>query len=233
LTIYKKITSAKNTQIAVLIDPDKASIEHLQKITKYAEKIDLFFVGGSIVSTPVDDVVHNLKKITNIPIVIFPGSPLQISYEADAVLFLSLISGRNPELLIGNHVLVAKTLRNSKLEVIPTGYILIEGDKVSTTEYISNTRAIPKNKTDIVISTAIAGELLGLKSIYLEAGSGANTHINIEQIVQIKKNIKIPLIVGGGIKTKTDFEAVKSANPNIIVIGTAVEENPDFLSEIN
>lgn len=233
MTIYNKISTSKKTQLAVLIDPDKAPAEHLKKIVELStDKIDYFFVGGSIVSASVDEVVMTIKSLTKTPVVLFPGSPLQISYSADALMFLSLISGRNPELLIGNHVLVSKSLKDSKIEVIPTGYILIEGDKISTTEYISNTRAIPKNKPDIVVSTALAGELLGLKMIYLEAGSGANSPVNVQMIKEVKQNIDIPLIVGGGIRTKNDFENIKSAKPNLIVIGTAIEQNPDFLKEI-
>lgn len=234
MTIYQKISLATTPQIAVLIDPDKASVQHLKQVAKYCNNgtVSFIFVGGSIVSTLVDEVVQNIKQLTNIPIVLFPGSPLQISYNADAMLFMSLISGRNPELLIGHHVLVSKLLKKSNLEIIPTGYILIGGEKISTTEYISNTKAIPPNKIDIVVSTAIAGELLGLKLIYLEAGSGANSIIDVQTITEVKNNLSIPLIVGGGIKNKADYLSVKSANPNLIVIGTAIEQNPNFLSEI-
>ncbi|MBN2662825.1 MAG: geranylgeranylglyceryl/heptaprenylglyceryl phosphate synthase [Bacteroidales bacterium] len=234
MTIYQKIKLAAASQIAVLIDPDKASVQHLKQVAKYCNNgiVDFIFVGGSIVSVSVDEVVQNIKQLTNIPVVLFPGSPLQISYKADAMLFMSLISGRNPELLIGHHVLVAKLLKKSDLEVVSTGYILIGGNKISATEYISNTRAIPPNKVDVIVSTAIAGELLGLKLIYLEAGSGANSYIDAQTITEVKNNLTIPLIVGGGIKNRTDFLSVKSANPNLIVIGTAIEQNPDFLSEI-
>ncbi len=143
-----------------------------------------------------------------------------------------MISGRNPELLIGQHIQVSKRLKKSKLEVIPTGYMLIKNKNISSVEYISNTKPIPAQKTDIAISTAIAGELLGLKTIYLEAGSGASETINENLIKKVKENINIPLIVGGGIKTKNDIEKVKKAGADIVVIGTVVEKNINFLENI-
>ncbi len=233
MNIYDKIKSAKETLFAILIDPDKASINHLKTIANYCKngKIDFLLIGGSIVSNSTDDVIQSLKELTDVPVILFPGSPLQISYKADGILFLSLISGRNPELLIGHHVLVAKALKNSKLEVIPTGYILVGNDKKSATEYISNTTAIPTYKPDIAISTAIAGELLGMKAIYLEAGSGADNIINENLIFQLKKQLNIPLIVGGGIKNKQDFDKIKNAGADVIVVGTAIEENPDIIQD--
>lgn len=233
MTIYTEIAS-KKTSLSVLIDPDKTSDNYLKKIIYYCNlgKIDLILIGGSIVSKSVDEIVINLKKHTKIPIVLFPGHPTQMSYKANGILFLSLISGRNPDYLIGNQVIVAKKLKTSNLEVIPTGYILIAGTKISTTEYISNTRAIPENKTDIIVATAIAGELLGLKAIYLEAGSGAEKCLNTDIILKVKKNINIPLIIGGGIKNKNDFEKIKNSGANMIVVGNAVEENPDLISEL-
>ncbi len=234
MNIYQKIKTSSNSLLAVLIDPDKISENNLKAIAKHCnlKKIDFLFVGGSIVSSSVDKLVEKIKNLTDTPVVIFPGSPIQISYKADAVLFLSLISGRNPELLIGQHIQVSKRLKKSKLEVIPTGYMLIKNKNISSVEYISNTKPIPAQKTDIAISTAIAGELLGLKTIYLEAGSGASETINENLIKKVKENINIPLIVGGGIKTKNDIEKVKKAGADIVVIGTVVEKNINFLENI-
>lgn len=234
MNIYQKIKTSPNSLLAVLIDPDKTSENNLKAIAKHCnlKKIDFLFVGGSIVSSSVDKLVEKIKKLTDTPVVIFPGSPIQISYKADAVLFLSLISGRNPELLIGQHIQVSKRLKKSKLEVIPTGYMLIKNKNISSVEYISNTKPIPAQKIDIAISTAIAGQLLGLKTIYLEAGSGASETINENLIKKVKENINIPLIVGGGIKTKNDIEKVKEAGADIVVIGTALEKNINFLENI-
>ena len=233
MNIYNKIQKSKKTQLAVLIDPDKFSVKSLNKIANYAEKslIDFIFVGGSITHSNIEKSIITLKQKTTKPIILFPGNIMQISNKADAILFLSLISGRNSELLIGNHVISAKFLKKSKLEVIPTGYILIESGKTTSVEYISNTKPIPADKPDIATSTAIAGELLGLKLIYLEAGSGAKNTINTKMISEVKKNISIPLIVGGGIKTKENFIAAKNAGADVIVVGTAIEKNISIIEE--
>ena len=157
---------------------------------------------------------------------------MQISNKADGILLLSLISGRNPDLLIGNHVIASAYIKRSKLEVLPTGYILINGGKPTSVEYMSNTQAIPANKTDIAAATAMAGEMLGLKYIYLEAGSGANNTVNSKMITAVKKNIQIPLIVGGGIKTTNDVKNAINAGADVIVVGTAIEENSSILHEL-
>ena len=158
---------------------------------------------------------------------------LQISNDADGILFLSLISGRNPEYLIGNHVVAAPLLKKSKLEILPTGYILIESGNLTSVEYISNTLPIPANKVDIAVATAIAGEMLGNKLIYLEAGSGAKYHVNKNIISKVKENINIPLIVGGGIKTNEEISEVCKAGADIVVIGTAIEKEPDLLKNFS
>ena len=173
MKILDKISQDK--LLAVLIDPDKAEYQHIEKICANANQgfIDLLFVGGSITSVSVDNLVEQIKEMTNVPVVLFPGHPSQVSLKADAILFLSLISGRNPDFLIGHHIYVSKLLKNNPIEVIPTGYILVESQNTTSVEYISNTKAIPADKADIVVSTALAGELLGMKLIYLEGGSGA------------------------------------------------------------
>lgn len=173
-----------------------------------------------------------MKENTTIPILLFPGNLLQISNKADGILLLSLISGRNPDLLIGNHVVASSRIKHSKLEVLPTGYILIDGDKPTSVEYMSNTKPIPADKVDIATATAIAGEMLGLKYIYLEAGSGAKNSINENIIKSVKINTDIPLIVGGGIKTVNDVKNAINAGADIIVIGSAVEQNKELLPDL-
>ncbi len=234
MKIGEKIKNSANA-LAVLIDPDKACEEWLNEVIEYANSgyIDFLFAGGSFATHSTDNLVKILKKSTNVPVVLFPGHPSQVSYEADAILFLSLISGRNPEFLIGHHIYVANSLKNSDLEVLPTGYILIESGRTTTVEYISNTKPIPANKTDLVVSTAIAGELLGLKFIYLEAGSGADNHLNINLLQVVKKSIDVPLIVGGGIKNEADLKEIAKVGANVIVIGTAFEKSPSLIPEFS
>ena len=230
--IYNSIIKKNNKKLAILIDPDKFDDGYITGLLQLANagKIDFFFVGGSIVAQNPERIILYLKKYSQVPVVLFPGSLLQFSPEADAILLLSLISGRNPELLIGNHVAVAPLLKKSKMEILPTGYILINTGSTTSVEYISNTVPIPDSKTDIVVATALAGEMLGLKLIYLEAGSGANQAIAPNLIQKVKQNIKIPLIVGGGIKTDKQLKDACNAGADIIVIGTAAEKDLSQLS---
>jgi len=222
-------------KLAVLIDPDKACETHLGTLAGYAAKgmIDFFFVGGSITYSPVKPVVKFLKDKTDIPVILFPGDEQQVCTSADAILFLSLISGRNPEYLIGKHVQSAMKVKASGLEVIPTGYILVEGNKISTTQYITQTFPIPSGNTQLAVATAVAGELLGMKAIYLEAGSNAKEAVRAEIISAVRKNTDIPLIVGGGIKSASAAQEAINAGAGIIVIGTAVEQNPHVIAEIS
>jgi len=218
----------------LLIDPDQHTTESLTNLSKNADEsgVDLIFVGGSLLNNDIDKSFELIKKNTNIPALLFPGSLLQITNKADGILLLSLISGRNPDLLIGNHVIASARIKRSNLEVMPTGYILIEGGKSTSVEYMSNTKPIPAEKIDIAIATAMAGEMLGLKYIYLEAGSGAKTSINIKIIKGVKENINIPLIVGGGIKTPNDVKSAINAGADIIVVGNVIEQNPEILPEL-
>jgi putative glycerol-1-phosphate prenyltransferase len=218
----------------LLIDPDQHTTESLTNLSKNADEsgVDLIFVGGSLLNNDIDKSFELIKKNTNIPALLFPGSLLQITNKADGILLLSLISGRNPDLLIGNHVIASARIKRSNLEVMPTGYILIEGGKSTSVEYMSNTKPIPAEKIDIAIATAMAGEMLGLKYIYLEAGSGAKTSINIKIIKGVKENINIPLIVGGGIKTPNDVKSAVNAGADIIVVGNVIEQNPEILPEL-
>ncbi len=221
----------KEQKLAVLVDPDFQDSEYMQKLIYYANKnmIDYFFVGGSLISNNIADTVLFLKQQTSTKVILFPGSIYQITEHADAILLLSLISGRNPDFLIGNHVIAAQYLKQSGLKIIPTGYILVESGTTTSVEYISNTKPIPADKPDILISTALAGEMLGLHAIYLEAGSGAQRSIGNKMILQLKKNISIPLIVGGGIKDCLSFRSVMEGGANVIVVGTALERNPDLI----
>ncbi len=220
---------------AMLIDPDKTTLQQLFTIIEYAQKYPptLFFVGSSLLMHPenLNLLVQELKKHLNIPIILFPGSYHHLSVSADAVLFLSLISGRNPDFLIGNHLLAAPLLKKMHLEVIPTGYMLIDGGRITSVAYISNTQPLPNDKADLAVCTAMAGELLGMKLIYLEAGSGALTPVPPAMIRAVKENIQIPLIVGGGIRTTTDFQAALQAGADVIVTGNVLEKNIDLMKE--
>lgn len=223
--------------IAVLIDPDKADDPaKLMTLINLATEncIDFFFIGGSLVTTAnLAEVVRTVKENVNIPVVLFPGSSLHIDPAADAILFLSLISGRNPDLLIGQHVQAAPILKNSRIEVIPTGYILINSGKTTSVAYISNTTPIPEDKFSLAACTAMAGEMLGLRLIYLDAGSGAEREISQKMISTVRKSISTPLVVGGGINTSQKALAAFEAGADIIVIGNALEKDPDLLSEIS
>jgi putative glycerol-1-phosphate prenyltransferase len=228
---YKSISQQKG--FAVLVDPDKQDARQLEQLVAGFEGAapDAILVGGSLVFHPVDDAVAFLKARTDIPVYLFPGDATQLSDKADGIFFLSLISGRNPEFLIGNHVVAAPHLRRSGIEVIPTGYMLIENGHSTSVEYISNTRPIPFGKTDLAVATAMAGEMLGLKMIYLEAGSGAAKTVGIDMIAAIRKAVGLPLVVGGGIRTIQDAENVYNAGADLIVIGTRLEEFPGQIRE--
>ena len=225
--IYKNIILKTGKKIAVLIDPDKTNDLTISKTILLAEKakVDFFLIGGSLVSEKPDYFIQKLKKDSSIPVVLFPGSLLQYSSIADAILFLSLISGRNPELLIGNHVTVAPLLKRNKIEVLSTGYMLIGTGKSTSVEYVSNTFPIPASKADIAVATAIAGELLGLKLIYMDAGSGAESPVPTEMIELVKQNIDIPLIIGGGLKNESQVKDACNSGADIIVVGNAFEND--------
>jgi len=223
--------------IAILVDPDKAEdpARLLQLVNLASENcVDFFFVGGSLVTTSnLAEVVKVIKENVTIPVVLFPGNSMQVEPTADALLFLSLISGRNPELLIGQHVVAAPIIRNTKLEVIPTGYVLINSGRITSVAYISNTTPIPDDKYSLAACTALAGEMLGLQSIYLDAGSGAEKEISAKMIATVRKSVSVPLIVGGGINTSQKAFNALEAGADMIVIGNALEKNPNLLIEIS
>jgi phosphoglycerol geranylgeranyltransferase len=236
--IYQNILesiSAEEKLLAVLIDPDKF---HIENTNSFIEKVNAsmithIFVGGSTVEENETDVlVTEIKKYTNLPIVLFPGDVSQIADKADAILFLSLISGRNPEYLIGKHVEAVSKLKNTHLEIIPTGYILIESGKKTAVEKVTHTKPISRNNIQTIIDTAVAGELLGMKLMYLEAGSGAKVPLTNKIISEVKKALQIPVIVGGGIKSKKEIDNAFDAGANLVVIGTAFEEDESFFDEV-
>ncbi|MFN8166612.1 MAG: geranylgeranylglyceryl/heptaprenylglyceryl phosphate synthase [Bacteroidia bacterium] len=229
-------SKAGKKMMAILVDPDKTSAAECVELGSKAMEagIDFFFVGSSILTTgSADAICEVLKRSTTIPVILFPGNTLQLSNSADGILFLSLISGRNPDLLIGNHVLAAPYLKKSKLEVIPTGYILIDSGAPTSVSYMSYTLPIPHDKNDIAACTAMAGEMLGLKLIYLDAGSGAKYPVSAPMISSIRKNISAPIIVGGGIRTPEKAEELCKAGADVIVVGNALEKNPNLLFEIS
>lgn len=236
--IYKTIVEAKKKGeklFAVLIDPDKTADDSLDKLLELAmsASTDLFLVGGSLlVHNRLDACIRRIKETCNIPVALFPGSSLQLSDRADGILLLSLISGRNPELLIGQHVIAAPFLKQSGLEIIPTAYILIDGGVPTSVSYMSNTTPIPANKEDIALCTAVAGEMLGLKLTYLDAGSGARIPVSERMIHAVSSAIGTPLIVGGGIRTPEKAYADARAGADVIVVGNALESTPALLLEV-
>lgn len=221
---------------AVLIDPDKVAPQQMEQLAYQCNeaKVDFIFFGGSLVLNHEIGLCINLfKQNSNIPILLFPGSPAQVTPEADALLYLSLLSGRNAELLIGQHVVSAPMVRSSGLEILSTGYILIDGGVPTTVSYISHSQPIPANKADIALCTAWAGEMQGKHLIYMDAGSGAQAPISTDMIAKVSNNISLPLIVGGGIKTPEKVMANSLAGANVIVVGNALEKDMSLLKELS
>jgi phosphoglycerol geranylgeranyltransferase len=219
--------------IALLLDPDKAEEDSLQYILKAANEsnTDFIFAGGSLTFNSIDNLIGEVRKLCSIPVILFPGNLLQLTLKADMILLLSLISGRNSELLIGNHVIAAPFLKNVREKLVSVGYILISCGNKTSVEYISQTAAIPSDKPEIAVATALAGEMLGLQMIYLEAGSGATNPVPVNLIKAVVENITIPLAVGGGIKNKQEVEEIFNAGADLIVLGNACEKNPELLTE--
>jgi phosphoglycerol geranylgeranyltransferase len=236
--IYSALQLKKKTRrksFALLIDPDKVDQAKLPTLVEMAvqARVDYLFVGGSLVVTNhLDEVVMQIKSLCKIPIILFPGTPSQVSVHADALLYLSLISGRNPELLIGQHVVSAPAVRKSGLEIISTGYMVIDGGAPTTVSYISNALPIPADKNEIALCTAMAGEMLGMKMIYMDAGSGARRPIATEMIERVSENIEIPLLIGGGIQDPEKVYHNAKAGADIIVVGNAIEKDASLLSEM-
>ena len=233
--IQQKISKGER-MFAWLIDPDKVPVEGIKDQLVLAQKsdIDFVFLGGSLlVKDQVDGYIDLIRRYLKQPIILFPGGVNQVNGRADGILLLSLISGRNPDFLIGRHVEVASILKQTGLDILPTGYILVESGQQTTASYISNTSPVPHHKNDIAVSTALAGELLGLKYIFLDGGSGAKMPVDAKMIKDVKKHISIPLIVGGGIKTPEKLAEAYQSGADIVVVGNVIEEDPDQLLKLS
>jgi phosphoglycerol geranylgeranyltransferase len=236
--IYSSLAERKQQgkkSFAVLIDPDKVNDESIHQLVNLAveSRVDYFLVGGSlVVSHYLDECLQLIKKLCAIPTILFPGSPSQVSKHADALLYLSLISGRNPELLIGQHVVSAPLVKKSGLEIIPTGYMVIDGGAPTTVSYISNASPIPCDKNEIAVCTAMAGEMLGMKLIYMDAGSGARRPITESMIEKVAYSIQVPLIIGGGITNPEKAYLNCKAGADVIVVGNAIEKDANLIKEI-
>ncbi|MBA64635.1 MAG: geranylgeranylglyceryl/heptaprenylglyceryl phosphate synthase [Candidatus Marinimicrobia bacterium] len=234
LQSLKNIIESRGASYVILIDPDKNNQKSIlsQVETANCSNVDAIFVGGSLMmDMNYNDRVEQIKKLSNIPVVLFPGGVNQINKYFDAVLFMSLLSGRNPHYLIGEQVISAPIIKDLKLETIPTGYILLDGGTVTSVEFMSGTRPIPMDKEDIVASHALAGQYLGMQFIYLEAGSGAEHAVTKEIIEVVDDTIDIPIIVGGGIRTPSLADLAVKAGASVIVTGTAVEKNSNCMEE--
>ncbi|WP_448519399.1 geranylgeranylglyceryl/heptaprenylglyceryl phosphate synthase [Rhodoflexus sp.] len=234
VSVQQKINDRQQL-LAVLIDPDKVMFDHQAEWWRMLGRHlpDLLLVGGSLLTK--GDVHHTvtwLKDRFNIPVWLFPGSYQHLSPAADALLLLSLVSGRNPDFLIGQHVAAAPLIRRMNLQTIPTAYILIDGGRPTTVSYISNTQPIPANKPDLAAVTAMAAEMLGMQMIYLEAGSGAIRPVPAEVIAAVRRAVSLPLIVGGGIRSVDALATAYCAGADVVVIGTAWEQNPAILADM-
>ncbi|WP_367755500.1 geranylgeranylglyceryl/heptaprenylglyceryl phosphate synthase [Flavobacterium sp. WC2430] len=236
---YQEIVKSKADRkklLAILLDPDKIVWRDLDNLILKINQSPAshVFIGGSLVeSNRIDELIIRLKQNVNLPIVLFPGNPSQISNEADAILFLSLLSGRNPDYLIGHQVIAAPILKQSDLEIISTGYILIESGNETAVARVSKTNPVARSNGDLVLATAQAGEMLGNKLIYLEAGSGAQQAVPFEMIALVAQNLEIPLIVGGGIVDLQGIQKAYAAGADLVVIGTAFEKDFNFFNHFN
>lgn len=235
--IYSDILQAQSSHrklLAILLDPDKIAWESLGALVSKINRSPAthILIGGShVTSNEIDRLIREVKESCALPVVLFPGNPSQISHEADGILFLSLISGRNPDFLIGHQVKAAPMLKKSKLEIIPTGYILIDGGKTTAVEKVSQTQPLCRTDIHTIVATAKAGEMLGKKLIYLEAGSGADLAVPAEIIEAVSQNIDVPLIVGGGIKNLSGIQTAYDAGADLVVIGTAFENDMHFFDK--
>lgn len=237
--IYQSLIEKKKQgkkSFAVLIDPDKVNKSMLDELIdlSVSAKVDYLLVGGSLViSNHLDECVQHIKQNCTIPVILFPGSPSQISKYADALLYLSLISGRNPELLIGHHVVSAPFVRLSGLEIMSTGYIVVDGGAPTTVSYISNALPVPADKNEIAMCTAMAGEMLGMNLIYMDSGSGAKRPISENMIEAVAKSISTPLIIGGGIRDAEKAYLNCKAGADVIVVGNAIEKDASLIKEMS
>jgi phosphoglycerol geranylgeranyltransferase len=238
--IYKrliKVASKRGAAFVVLLDPDKESVVGLPEKVKACEKagVGAFFVGGSLVqSSDIDDFTALLKASTVLPVVGFPGSLNQISRHLDAVLYLSVVSGRNADMLFGRHVYVAPVIKKLGIEPIPTAYMLVESGLLTTAQYLNNSLPLPRSKPEIAAATALAAEMMGMKLLYLEGGSGANEPVPTSMIKAVAQTCTSPIVIGGGLTTPVQVRERVEAGASIVVVGNAIEANGDisFLSEM-
>lgn len=234
--IYSLFKDTAKKKLAVLVDPDRQQPAQLTALIEQAlnAKVDFFFVGGSLLlDDRFEKTIMQLKSQQEIPVVIFPGNNYQVSKNADALLLLSLVSGRNADFLIGQHVIAAPHIKQAKLETISTAYLLIDGGRISTTSYMTQTVPIPADKPDVAVATVMAAEMLGMQMIYLEAGSGAMRCVPTEMVRLVKKNTDLPVVVGGGIKSGDDAEGLCIAGADVVVVGNVLEKSPELLMEIS
>ncbi|MBY0485612.1 MAG: geranylgeranylglyceryl/heptaprenylglyceryl phosphate synthase [Flavobacteriaceae bacterium] len=236
MSIYQEVLNSKSENkklLAILLDPDKLAVENLsdliQKINQ-SPATHIFVGGSSFIGTHLDELINEFKSKINLPILLFPGNPSQISDKADGILFLTLLSGRNPDYLIEHQVNAVPILNKTNLEIISTGYILIESGNKTAVERVSETKPLDRNNPEYVLQTAQAGIFIGNKLIYLEAGSGAKLSVPKEMITLVAQNISIPLIIGGGIRTKQEIENAYNAGADLVVIGTAFENDINFFN---
>ena len=233
--IYNKLKELKSqgrTGFAVLVDPDKIDMDGMRQLAQLCNEavVDFLIVGGSLLMEHrMGECIQVFKSCSDIPVILFPGSPAQVAREADGLLYLSLLSGRNAELLIGQHVVSAPVVRARGLEILSTGYILVDGGVPTTVSYISNSTPIPADKPDIALCTAWAGEMQGKHVIYLDAGSGARTAVSAEMVRTVSSQIDIPLIVGGGLRTPEQVYETCKAGANLVIMGNAIEKDPSLI----
>lgn len=235
MSVYALFQTPKK-KLAVLVDPDKPTDDEIAHLAQQASVagVDFLFVGGSLLTNNnLDSCIKILKTHADIPVVLFPGNTYQLSSKADGFLFLSLISGRNAEMLIGRHVIAAPYLKLSGLEVLSTGYMLIESGRPTTVSYMSNSIPIPSDKNDIAVCTAMAGEMLGMKLIFMDAGSGAQYSVPMKMIEAVSGSISTPLIVGGGIRSAETAASVAQAGADVVVVGNVLESEPNLLQSIS
>ncbi len=222
-------------QLAVLVDPDKVDKKKCEIFCQLAAqaKPDVVLVGGSVITTgDLEETVNTIKENLVIPVILFPGNSMHIASHADGILFLSLVSGRNPEYLIGQQVAAAPRLKKTDIEVIPTGYILIDGGVTTTVHYISNTQPIPHGNTALAMATSLASEMLGQQLVYLDCGSGAKNPVSSDMVKLVSDHLSVPLLVGGGIKTKAQAETAYASGADMLVIGTAIEDKLGLMQEM-